>query len=662
MTFINSITIYPQNITVKKGKWYYGAYAEICPTDATCQCVTWRSSNSNIASVNQNGYICGVSKGSAVIYATAQDGSGAVGFCNVTVVAPIKVSSVTVTPSTKTVNGGDTFTLSATVLPNNADEKRIRWTSNDCNIADVDYITGMVTAKSAGTTYIYANAIDGSGVSGYCELTVSAPIVEDTVLGLETIKQCRIRKDMSMDDSAILKNSDGTSVLLNVGDTVPLLSATNDSEWYRILYNGMMLYVTNDGSFEEITLSPPAEPTGRTVEVFVDNANALNIRSAPYMEDRTLMKVLSNGTFVTLTNETPQNGEWYAVYGQANDGTYSYGWCLGEYLGNHVEYGTLVDVDSLTVRSGAGTGHTSLGTISKGDTVEILEKNCATASGYTWHKIRYNDTEGYVVAGNNTPNFTFETRWVVLASNTTPDNSIEAILNNLENCSSSVIPTSKKEMCVAIARAMFEEGYKPAFVAGMLSNLKSEGDIGFFESSNYTSHPEEKPDYLVYMDTNYNGTNFYKINYSGKTIMDVNVINVYNMLSWLKNNSDHSQGDWRIGSSRVGFGLGSLQWTFSRSFDLIQRYIQANNNSANITKSQAIQAEIALIIDELKQSLYKNIVTEWENNSYNNLASASAANEAASLLCLNYLKPAEKITQASIRGKNAEIIYEEMMK
>ena len=175
MICINSITICPESVTITKGKWYCGAYAQVCPTNATCQCVTWHSSNPNVANVNQNGYIFGVSEGAAVIYATAQDGSGAVGFCNVTVVSPVKVSSVTVTPSTKTVNVGDSFGLSATVCPDNADDKRIRWTSCDCNIADVDYLTGCVTAKSAGTTCICANAIDGSGVQGGCEVKVNVP-------------------------------------------------------------------------------------------------------------------------------------------------------------------------------------------------------------------------------------------------------------------------------------------------------------------------------------------------------------------------------------------------------------------------------------------------------------------------------------------------------
>lgn len=421
MLLINSITICPENITVTKGKWYYGACAEICPTNATCKCLTWHSSNSNVASVNQSGYICGVSEGVAVIYATAQDGSGAVGFCNVTVVAPIKVNSVTVTPSIKSVTVGDTFALSATVRPDNAEDKRIRWTSSDYNIADVDSVTGCVTAKAAGTTYICANAQDGSGASGYCEVTVSVPVVEDTVPGLKTIKQCKIRKEMSMNDSAVLKNSNGLDVKLEVGDTVPLLSTStisaNGRIWYRILYNGMMLHVAaDDNSFESIAVAPPTAPNGTSVYVNTgDDDIPLRLRCVPNTNnDTSIIGRFTNGATAMITNETPQNDIWYAVYGQLNDGSYSYGWCSGEYLGNDVEYGTLVDVDVLNVRAGAGTNYSILGTISRGTTVEILEKSCATGSGYVWHKILYNGSVAYVIAGNDTPNFTFETRWVAL--------------------------------------------------------------------------------------------------------------------------------------------------------------------------------------------------------------------------------------------------------
>lgn len=440
MILINSITICPENITITKGNWYYGACATICPTNATCKCLTWHSSNSNVASVNQSGYICGVSEGSAVIYATAQDGSGAVGFCNVTVEAPIRVSFVTVAPSTKTVNVGDTFGLSATVCPGNATDKRIRWTSCDCNIADVDYLTGCVTAKAEGTTNIYANAVDGSGVHGCCEVTVNAPIVEETINALRAIKQCYVRIDTSLTNSSILEGSDGHDIVLQIDDTVYLLDREpftddNNRSWYRILYDGMMVLVTAyDDSFEEITLPALAAPNGTGVTVNTGNAPGLNVRPIP-STDMDELGYFPNGATVILTNQTPQkdsNGDdWYAVYGQTANGTYTYGWCRGDHMGTYVEYATLVAMDTLTVYSGAGFNCNELGEICNGDSVQILNKECATANGYLWHKILFNDSYGYVPAENNaTANFTFEMKWVALCDSQNP--TVNVIKDNVE--------------------------------------------------------------------------------------------------------------------------------------------------------------------------------------------------------------------------------------
>ena len=117
MINVNTISLCPNNIVITKGDWYYEICAIICPTDATCKCLTWNSSNSNVATVNEYGYIYAISEGTSTIYASAQDGSGVTGSCNVTVVAPIYVNSISITPSVKTANVGDSFNLSATVCP-----------------------------------------------------------------------------------------------------------------------------------------------------------------------------------------------------------------------------------------------------------------------------------------------------------------------------------------------------------------------------------------------------------------------------------------------------------------------------------------------------------------------------------------------------------------
>lgn len=67
---------------------------------------------------------------------------------------------------------GDTEYLHHMVCPYFADIQNVIWSSSDTNVAVVNAYSGLVTAKSAGTATIYANAQDGSGVKGTCSITV----------------------------------------------------------------------------------------------------------------------------------------------------------------------------------------------------------------------------------------------------------------------------------------------------------------------------------------------------------------------------------------------------------------------------------------------------------------------------------------------------------
>ena len=62
--------------------------ATVAPDNATDKTVTWTSSNSTVATVDQNGVVTAVARGTAVITATAADGSGASASCTVTVTRP----------------------------------------------------------------------------------------------------------------------------------------------------------------------------------------------------------------------------------------------------------------------------------------------------------------------------------------------------------------------------------------------------------------------------------------------------------------------------------------------------------------------------------------------------------------------------------------------
>lgn len=127
--------------------------------------IIWKSSNASVATVN-NGVVTGVSAGTATITATSEGGFTAT--CTVTV-SNVAVTSVSISPTTAALSVGSTKQLSATVLPTNATNKNVSWSSNNTSVASVSS-TGLVTAKAVGTATITATA-DG-GKTATCSVTV----------------------------------------------------------------------------------------------------------------------------------------------------------------------------------------------------------------------------------------------------------------------------------------------------------------------------------------------------------------------------------------------------------------------------------------------------------------------------------------------------------
>ncbi|MDE6338298.1 MAG: Ig-like domain-containing protein, partial [Muribaculaceae bacterium] len=157
------------------GEYIYNGVL-ISPTDATNHNLVWTSSNPEIAEVATDGLIRGVSAGKAVITATTTDGSDISAQCKV-IVNPILIESITLDHSEWNCKVGDSFSLTATVLPENATDKSISWTSSDPNVATVDE-NGNVTAVNVGECTVTASAADGLGVSATCKVTVLPCLVE----------------------------------------------------------------------------------------------------------------------------------------------------------------------------------------------------------------------------------------------------------------------------------------------------------------------------------------------------------------------------------------------------------------------------------------------------------------------------------------------------
>lgn len=186
--------------------------ATVKPDNATNKSVTWRSSNSNIARVDQYGNVRGVRAGTVTITVTTVDG-GRTATYRVTVKAGSNNNSASNAPSNpstpnkpntpsnpsspntpnnpskpsetkvtgvkitggNSVNVRSTLQLTATVSPSNATNKKVTWSSSDTNIATVDQ-NGKVTGKAEGDVTITVTTADGGHTATH-KITVNSVYV-----------------------------------------------------------------------------------------------------------------------------------------------------------------------------------------------------------------------------------------------------------------------------------------------------------------------------------------------------------------------------------------------------------------------------------------------------------------------------------------------------
>ncbi|MDF2685695.1 MAG: hypothetical protein K0S55_876, partial [Clostridia bacterium] len=159
----------------------YKLTPKITPTYATNKKLIYKSSNSTVAKVNEEGIVTSVDKGNAVINMTTEDGGFTAEF-NVTVEIPekkiIKVNGISLkTYKYNFIENGQTYKIEPIVTPSDADNKKVIYSSSDNKIASVDQ-NGLVTAKGYGNAMIYAKSEDG-GYSDTFFAIVEKP-VEDT--------------------------------------------------------------------------------------------------------------------------------------------------------------------------------------------------------------------------------------------------------------------------------------------------------------------------------------------------------------------------------------------------------------------------------------------------------------------------------------------------
>ena len=209
---VSSIKLNTKNHTMYSNQ-YVQLKATVLPNNAYNKSVTWKSSNSKIATVDKNGKVKALKVGNAIITATSTDGSNVSAQCKIKVVqrvTKIKLNKSIINLSKK----GKTAKLKATVLPNNAYNKSVTWKSNNTKVVTVDKNGKIKATTNKGTTYVNAIAKDGRKIRTRI-LVVVGEKVKKITLNRTSVTLNRGAKNRGFQLKKSIKNKNATYKAVN---------------------------------------------------------------------------------------------------------------------------------------------------------------------------------------------------------------------------------------------------------------------------------------------------------------------------------------------------------------------------------------------------------------------------------------------------------------
>lgn len=139
--------------------------ATVAPEDAANKNVIWSCDHPEIAEVDNIGKVMAVKAGEATITVTTEDGNKTA-ICKVTVYSEVR--QILLSPQSATMETGDILKIEAKLIPENAIDQNIQWSTSNEAVATVD-LDGNVQALSVGTVSIEARI---GKIFALCDITI----------------------------------------------------------------------------------------------------------------------------------------------------------------------------------------------------------------------------------------------------------------------------------------------------------------------------------------------------------------------------------------------------------------------------------------------------------------------------------------------------------
>ena len=210
---LSQIRLNESDLTLKVGASKTIKVVGTIPKDVENKKVTWKSSDTSVATVDSKGKVTAIKNGKATITATSTDGNKVKAKCYVTVITP--VSSVSVSPAKKTIFTRDKLTLKAEILPANASDKSVTWTSSNKKVATVNS-KGVVTPVSKGKVTITVTTNNGKK-KAVAEITVKKRIDVSVIRMSASKKNMYVGKTLTL--TAKVYPTDASYPQINWGST-----------------------------------------------------------------------------------------------------------------------------------------------------------------------------------------------------------------------------------------------------------------------------------------------------------------------------------------------------------------------------------------------------------------------------------------------------------
>ena len=253
---VTRITVSAADKNVAAGGTVSLTYA-ILPEEASKKDVTWTSADERIATVDENGVVTGVKKGTARITATAADGSRIRATISLNVIQ--NAEEITLDKTEVTVDVGRSAAVKATVLPKETNNKAVVWSSSDEGIATVNK-DGRVTGVALGQCEITCTSKTNGEVQAKAVVTVQQPVKKITIDEAPVIyagDSAKLTAHVepadasnpaltfrSANEKVLTVDADGTITALKYGEATVVAESTDGSKRQAKIKVKVMQHVT----------------------------------------------------------------------------------------------------------------------------------------------------------------------------------------------------------------------------------------------------------------------------------------------------------------------------------------------------------------------------------------------------------------------------------